>query len=45
MAEKVRYSDAELEEFRTLLQQKNYNGVFEKIKKINAIKEILAGIN
>ena len=34
-----------LEEFRTLLQQKNYNGVFEKIKKINAIKEILAGIN
>lgn len=34
-----------LEEFRTLLQQKNYDGVFKKIKKINAIKEILAGIN
>ena len=34
-----------LEEFRTLLQQKNYDGVFKKIKKINAIKEILSGIN
>ena len=34
-----------LEEFRTLLQQKNYDGVFKKIKKINAIKEILGGIN
>ena len=34
-----------LEEFKSLMEQKDYKTVFKKIQETNAIREILAGIN
>ena len=36
---------ANLEEFRSLMEQKDFKSVYDKIQQTNAIKEILAGIN
>ena len=36
---------ANLEEFRSLMEQKDFKSVYDKIQQTNGIKEILAGIN
>ena len=34
-----------LQEFKRLIEQKNYEAIYDKMLKTNAIKEILTGIN
>ncbi len=36
---------ANLEEFKSLMEQKDFKSVYDKIQQTNSIKEILAGIN
>ena len=35
---------ANLEEFKSLMEQSNYDAIHQKMKQTNAIREILAGI-
>ena len=34
-----------LQEFKKLIEQKNYKAIYDKMLKTNAIKDILTGIN
>lgn len=36
---------ANLEEFKSLMEQQDYDAIYQKMQQTNAIKEILAGIN